>query len=257
MALAAEQLVLWVGAVLWPFARIGAMLVAMPIFGADTVNARVRMGLALLLAIFVAMQGPVLPDIDPLSLEGVLVTLHQVAIGVFMGFILQMVFSAVTQAGEVVALGMGLGFASIMDPAQGVQVPVVSTIFVIFSTLLFLAMNGHLIALELMLTSFETMPIAPTGLNAEAFYALVGFGSTMFVGAVLVALPAVASLLLVNISMGVITRASPQLNIFAVGFPMMILIGFVLMMLILPGLPERFGELMFEAFNLMQTRMGF
>jgi len=257
MTVAAEQLVLWVGAVMWPFARIGAMLVAMPIFGANTVNARVRMGLAFLLAVFVALQGPVLPDVDPFSLPGLLVTLHQVVIGVFMGFILQLVFSAVTQAGEVIALGMGLGFASIVDPAQGVQVPVVATIFVIFSTLLFLAMNGHLVALELLLTSFETMPIAPSGLNAKAFYALVGFGSTMFVGAVLVALPAVAALLLVNISMGVITRASPQLNIFAVGFPMMILIGFVLLMFTLPGLPARFGELLLEAFHLVQTQMGF
>lgn len=257
MTLAAEELVLWVGAVMWPFARIGAMLVAMPIFGANTVNARVRMGLAFLLAVFVALQGPELPDVDPFSLHGLLVTLHQVVIGVFMGFILQLVFSAVTQAGEVIALGMGLGFASIVDPAQGVQVPVVATIFVIFSTLLFLAMNGHLVALDLLLTSFETMPIAPTGLNAEAFYALAGFGSTMFVGAVLVALPAVAALLLVNIAMGVITRASPQLNIFAVGFPLMIVIGFVFLMFTLPGLPERFGELLFQAFQLVQARMGF
>ncbi len=257
MTLEADQIVMWVAAVMWPFARIGAMFLAAPIFGADTVNARVRLGLALLLAIMVAMQRPELPDVEPFSLAGALVTLHQVMIGLVMGFILQLVFSAVTQAGEVVALSMGLGFASIMDPAQGVQVPVVSTIFVIFSTLIFLALNGHLVLIELLLASFATMPVAPSGLDAEAFRSLAMFGTTMFAGAVLVALPAVASLLLVNLSMGVITRASPQLNIFAVGFPMMILMGFMLLLLILPGLPERLGELMLEAFTLVQVILGF
>lgn len=252
-----EQILVWVGAVMWPFARIGAMLLVMPVFGGDQLTATVRILFALVLAIFVAMQGPALPAVDPISIEGVVVTVHQILIGLVMGFILQMVFSALTQAGEVIALSMGLGFASIVDPAQGVQVPVVSTIFVIMATLIFLAMNGHLIALELLLTSFETLPVAPSGLDAEALASLIAFGSVMFQGAVLVAIPAVASLLLVNLSMGVITRASPQLNIFAVGFPMMILMGFILLMLTMPGLPERLGDLLFGGFGLMQAMLGF
>lgn len=252
-----EQILVWVGAVMWPFARIGAMLLVMPVFGGDQLTATVRILFALVLAIFVAMQGPALPEVDPISIEGVVVTVHQILIGLVMGFILQMVFSALTQAGEVIALSMGLGFASIVDPAQGVQVPVVSTIFVIMATLIFLAMNGHLIALELLLTSFETLPVAPSGLDAEALASLIAFGSVMFQGAVLVAIPAVASLLLVNLSMGVITRASPQLNIFAVGFPMMILMGFILLLLTMPGLPERLGDLLFDGFGLMQAMLGF
>nr|WP_018869479.1 flagellar biosynthetic protein FliR [Thioalkalivibrio sp. ALgr3] len=257
MEFSTDQMLVWVAAVMWPLARIGAMLVVMPIFGGDQLNARMRMGLALVLAVVVAMQEPALPEVDPISLEGAIVTLHQVLIGLTMGFILQLVFSALTQAGEVVALSMGLGFASVMDPAQGIQVPVISTVFVTMATLIFLALNGHLILFELLLASFETMPVAPSGLDAEAFMQVALFGQTMFAGAVLVALPAVASLLVVNISMGVITRASPQLNIFAVGFPMMILMGFVLLLLILPGLPERVGELAMEGFGLMQVLLGF
>lgn len=250
-------MLLWVAAVMWPLARISAMVLVMPVFGGDQLNATIRIAVALMLALVVAMQEPPLPDVDLVSLEGAIVTLNQVLIGLTMGFILQLVFSALTQAGEVIALSMGLGFASVMDPAQGVQVPVVSTALMSMATLIFLAMNGHLILFELLLTSFEVMPVAPSGLDAEAFMQVAMFGQTMFAGAVLVALPAVASLLVVNLSMGVITRASPQLNIFAVGFPMMILMGFVLLLLVLPGLPERVGDLALEGFHLIQVLLGF
>ncbi|GAB0149116.1 MULTISPECIES: flagellar biosynthetic protein FliR [Marichromatium] len=256
MVISFDTLLDWVGMFVWPFVRISAMLLVAPIFGARTVNARVRLSLGLLLAILVAPLLPPFPAIDPLSMEGLVVALQQVLIGVMMGFVAQLVFAAVTLAGESIALSMGLGFASVIDPAGGVQVPMVSQYFVILTTLLFLAFDAHLVLLQLMTLSFEVMPVGMQGLVAEDFWRIAGFGTTMFAGALLIALPAVASLLLVNLAMGVVTRAAPQLNIFAVGFPVTLLMGFVLIILILPGLPARIGDLLTAAFLLIQRLLG-
>jgi len=245
------EITAWVGSLLWPFLRIGAMLLAAPLYGAGTVTTRVRIAFAFILAIVVAPLLPTPPAVEPLSLAGLVISAQQVLIGVSIGFVLQMVFSALTQAGEAIALSMGLGFASMVDPQSGVQVPVVSSYFVIMSTLMFLALNGHVALIELTLLSFQALPVGVEGISREGLWALVGWASTMFVYALLVALPAVAAMLLVNLSMGVITSAAPQLNIFAVGFPMMILLGFILLLLTLPVLLPQFTELLASGIDMM------
>ncbi|MBK1690701.1 flagellar biosynthetic protein FliR [Ectothiorhodospira mobilis] len=250
------QLMAWVGSFVWPFVRITGMFLAAPIFGAGMIPVRVRVGLAMLLALFVAPLLPQPPAIQPFSLEGLAVTVQQILIGVSMGFILQMVMSALTMAGESIALSMGLGYASMVDPGMGVQVPVVSQIFVIMGTLLFLSMNGHLFMLDMLVQSFTLLPVAVDGLTRVDLWTVVQFGSTMYVGAILVGLPVVAAMLMVNLSMGVITRASPQLNIFAVGFPMMILLGFLLILFSLPALVPRVEDLVLSAFEAIQRILG-
>ena len=252
MTFAAEEIVQWVGALMWPFVRISAALLVAPVFGARNVNVRARLALGLLLALVVAPPLGEPPPVDPLSLTGIMVAMRQVLIGIAMGFILQMILSALTQAGEYIALSMGLGFASAIDPVGGVQVPMISQFLTILATLIFLALNGHLVLIELLMKSFETLPVAGDGLTTDDLWAVVSFGSQMFAGAVLIALPAMASLLLVNLAMGVVTRAAPQLNIFAVGFPLTILAGFVILILTLPALSARIGELLLAAFALIQ-----
>ncbi|MBV5308631.1 flagellar biosynthetic protein FliR [Chromatium okenii] len=252
MTLAAEEIALWVGAWMWPFVRISAMLLVAPLFGARHVNIRARLGLGLLLALIVVPQLKAPPLIDPLSIEGLVVALRQVLIGIALGFILQMIFSSLTQAGEYIALSMGLGFASAMDPVGGVQVPMISQFLTILAMLIFLALNGHLVLIQLLLKSFETLPVTGEGLTADDLWAVVSFGNVMFSHALLIALPAMAALLLVNLAMGVVTRASPQLNIFAIGFPLTILAGFIILILTLPSFPARIGELLFAAFALIQ-----
>jgi flagellar biosynthetic protein FliR len=230
---------------LWPFLRISALLVVAPIFSAGSVTVRVRLLLAVL---FVALVAPLLPTpvgVDPLSGVGVLIALREIAIGLVMGFLLQMVFSTVVVAGETLAMSMGLGFAMSVDPQNGVQVPVVSQLNVILATLLFLAIDGHLLLLAALADSFQVLPIDGAGLDAVTFGNLVGLGGQIFASALLLALPALTAVLMVNIAFGVITRAAPQLNIFAVGFPVTIMVGFIFMLLSLPaflGALQRFIE---------------
>jgi len=140
----------------------------------------------------------------------------------------------VVVAGHSVATTMGLGFAMSVDPQNGVQVPVVSQFNVVLATLLFLAIDGHLMLIAALANSFSVFPIGSDAAAVNVFGAVVALGSALFASALLLALPTLTAILLINVAFGVVTRAAPQLNIFAVGFPVTILAGFLFMMLSLP-----------------------
>ena len=248
MTLSPEQLIGFVNMVFWPFVRIGAMLMASPLFGARTFPVRQRILVALLVSVIVAPLLPPIPVIHALSAEGFLITAQQIAVGVAMGFILQMVFAAMVVAGQTIATSMGLGFAATIDPQNGVQVPVVSQYFLILSTLVFLALNGHLVLIETIVESFYRWPISAGLIPENLAWQTVSWISEVFKGALLIALPAVISILLVNLAFGVMTRAAPQINIFAVGFPITIMVGFVMIMLSLPVFLPQFTALLEAGF---------
>ncbi len=250
------QIAGWVGSALWPFVRIGAMLAVAPIFAGRMVSARIRIILALALTWVLVPVIPPAPAVDPLSAEGLLITVQQVAIGVAMGFVVQLVFGAVVIAGQSIAVGMGLGFSAVVDPQSGVQVPVISQFYSITATLLFLALDGHLLLIQILAATFHSLPVGPIGLSRADLWHLAGWGTQMFAGAIAIALPALLSLILVNLAFGMVTKAAPQMNIFAVGFPVTILVGFVLILVTLPALGDQFQALAGAAFELLARLFG-
>jgi len=249
LALTTEQIAIWLGSFFWPFVRIGSMMMAAPVFGARMLPVRIRIVMAIAISALTAPLLPPIPAVDPISFSSAGILLQQILIGVATGLIIQMVFQSLVIAGEAIANGMGLGFARMVDPANGVQVPVISQFFVVLATLLFVILNGHLLLIQLMIRSFEILPVAETGLSLPGIKAVVSWASQMFVGGLMIGLPAVTALMVVNISMGVITRAAPQLNIFAVGFPLMILLGFIFLAATLPTVFSLFTQLLMDAFE--------
>ena len=247
------QATAFVGSLVWPMMRIGAMLLAMPVIGTRLVSTRTKVVLTFLLAVMVLPLLPEVPQVEAMSLPGMFISIQQVLIGVSLGFTLQLVFGALMIAGESIAMSMGLGFASMVDPANGVNVPVISQLFIIMGTLIFLALGGHLMLIQLVVSSFQSMPIAPEGIDRQGFWSIVSWGSQMFIGAVWVAIPALISMLTITLSMGVMTRAAPQLNIFSVGFPVTMFMGFIILILVLPGFLPRINQMMLEAMQLSQS----
>ena len=144
---------------------------------------------------------------------------------------------------------MGLGFANMMEPANGVQVPVIAQFWLILAMLAFLLTNGHLVLISALVDSFAVLPIAVDGLTRAGIWELLSWASRMFAAGLLMALPVIISLLLINVTMGIVTRAAPQLNIFAVGFPVTMLMGFILIWVTLPQVMTSFGRLVLEAFS--------
>lgn len=251
MHLTGAEIAAWLGSYLWPLFRIAAMIVAMPIFGSILIPVRVRLMMALAVTSIVAPVLPASPAVDPISLEAGLIVLQQIVIGVAMGFSMQLVFNAVTTGGQIIAMQMGLGFASMVDPQNGTQVPVLSQLYLLLVTLLFLGFNGHLVMIEMVAESFTALPVAADGLTRNGLWLLAGWGTQMFAGALWLALPAVASLLVVNIAFGVMARAAPQLNIFAIGFPVALMMGFVVILFTLPAVVPQFESLVSDGFGLI------
>lgn len=252
MHFAAGDITAFLGSFLWPFFRIGSMFMVAPITGGQYVPVRARLMLSVAVT-FVVM--PLLPApiaADPFSLTVITLILQQILIGVAMGFVLMLVFSAIVTGGQLIAMQMGLGFAAMVDPANGQQVPVLSQLYLMMTTLLFLAIDGHLILIALLVESFQTLPIGPEGLDRDGFWAIASWGSKMFAGAVWMALPALASLLLVNIAFGVMARAAPQLNIFSIGFPVTMMMGFIVVLYTLPNVVPQFNLLLEQGFDLLK-----
>jgi flagellar biosynthesis protein FliR len=251
MLLTSAQMTTWLGDFLWPLTRVAMVFAVAPVFGGRLVTAKFRILLAVVVTAVLVPVIPAAPVVDPLSAAGVMITLQQLLIGLVLGFMLQMVFTAMVIGGHTIALGMGLGFASMVDPQNGVQVPVVGQYYTTIATLLFLALDGHLMLISVLSDSFYTLPVAVDGLSRQSLWDVVAWGSRMFAGGVLIAMPAITALLLTNIAFGVITRAAPQLNIFGVGFPLTLTLGFIIMFITLPALVPQFSDLLAEAFDVL------
>lgn len=240
------------GSFIWPLLRISAMFVALPLFSMQSVPARARLILSLALTLIVLPLLPPYPMLEIFSYQGVLVAVAQVMIGLVTGFILQLVFSALLFAGQGVALSMGLGFASMVDPQNGQQVPVIAQFYVMTSTLVFLSLDGHLLFIKMLLDSFSTLPVGIDGVTKADIWTILMWSSRMFAGGLLLAMPIMASLLLVNISLGVATRVAPQLNIFSVGFPVTLMLGMLLVWLTLPEVLTQFTSVLTEGYDLAE-----
>ena len=252
----AELIGQWVGQHLWPLFRIASFMMVIPFIGTQLVPMRVRLGLALLITVLIAPLLDDVPAVDGLSAEAIVITLEQVLIGVGLGFALTALFQLFVIAGQMIAMQMGLGFASMMDPAHGVNVPVLSQIYTITVTLLYLAVNGHLVAFEVFLESFRTLPIGMGALGPDGWWALAHRISWMFAAAMLLALPAVTAVFIVNISFGVMTRAAPQMNIFALGFPIGLIFGLFAIWVLQANFLPHFMYYTEETFAFMRALQG-
>jgi len=240
---------------LLPLFRVAAMVAASPVFGTRTVPIKVKIITSFAITSVLVPMLPA-PEIDVFNPLSVLVIAQQVLIGLIIGFTVQLVFSAVITGGQIVAMQMGLGFSLMVDPQNGAQSPVLSQFYTIMVMLIYLAINGHLVLLEVLAESFKTMPISAQGLVADDFMQVVRWGTNIFAGGLAIALPAIASLLVVNIAFGVMTRSAPQLNIFAIGFPITMLLGFALVMITLPNIAPKSISLFSEAYHLIQNILG-
>jgi flagellar biosynthetic protein FliR len=247
------QLEAWLAQYFWPFIRIGACLMVAPSFGARFVPARTRIILAAAIALLVTPMLPAPPaGLAVFSIPGFIVTLHQVLIGIATGFVLQVAFDALAMGGQLLANGMGLSFAFNVDPLRGTSTPVLGQLYMIVVTLTFFAMNGHLLLIETLVAGFTSLPIGTTP-PASTWFAIASWGSHLFIGALSVALPGMTAMLVANLAIGVMSRAAPTLNLFAVGFPLTLGFGLVIVWLSLPSVQSAFVTLLGEAFAMLAT----
>ncbi len=241
-------------ALLWPMLRLSALLIAAPVFSLPALTVRLRIVVALALAIMVYPMYE-WPRIDPLSPQGVLEVFNQIGIGLVMGLILQVVTAAVVVAGQAISNAMGLSMATLIDSSLG-NVPTIAQFLIVMSTLIFVGLGGHALLIGLVVESFASLPVGKPLLVAEAWPQLLAWSSMVFLGALLIALPVMVTLLFITIGIGVITRAAPSLNIFSVGLPATIVLGFGVLIMAMGGIGSRIQGLWTQALAQVRLLVG-
>lgn len=243
ISLTDAQINTWLISFIWPLTRILGLIMVAPVFGHRSVPARVKIGLGVFIALIVSPALPPLPDVGLGSWQGLFILVQQFLIGIAIGFVMRVTFAAVETAGEIVGLQMGLGFASFYDPQSAGQTLVLARFFNLLAMLVFLAINAHLLLLGVLVDSFQTLPISLQPVAVAGFFKLALFGSTVFAVGLQLALPLIAILLMTNLALGILTRSAPQLNIFAIGFPVTLGVGLIVLDILLPYFAPQFEHM--------------
>lgn len=231
------QIATWIGAFFWPFLRVLAMLMTAPVFGGSQVPTQVRIGLAVLISVALA---PALPPMPPVLLDSALgftLVLQQLMVGTVIGLAMSLILSTVQLAGSIIGLQMGLGFSTLFDPVQGVQVTTLASFLNVVTMLLYLSLNGHLMLIAVLAHSFTLIPVGPAlGMGARTWYALAHEGGALFALGLALSAPALGVLMIANLGLAALSKLAPQLNLFAIGFPLFFGLGLFAIWLLLPVL---------------------
>ena len=237
---------------LFAMIRIGAAFVAAPVFSAVSIPLPVRITLSAAIGLLVMNVAHITPPPSIFSFTTIVMVASEALIGLAMGFVLQVAFSAPLVASEVIGMGMGLGFANAIDPASGHPTPAIGQFLSMLLTLLFLAVDGHLVLVDLVVRSYEVMPpgawVAP-----ERLLGIAMFGGYAFLAGLLLALPVGFLLLCLNIIVGMLSRAAPALNLFAVGLPASLAFGVVAILIALPAMGDYLLIIIREALDAAPT----
>lgn len=226
LSITSAQIDVWIAAFAYPLVRILSFIATAPIWSTAGIPRRARLMLGLAVTVALAPALPPMPPINPGSLGGVQILVLQMLIGTAMGFSARIIFSAIETAGEFIGLQMGLGFATFYDPQSASQTPVITEFLNLMNLLLFLSLNGHLLYIATLAQSFQAIPVGTIPLGSGSWLNIVELASKIFSAGLLIALPSLIALMIANVALAILSRAAPQLNIFALGFPLTLLGGF-------------------------------
>ncbi|MBC6436503.1 flagellar biosynthetic protein FliR [Nostoc sp. HG1] len=246
------QLQIWLLAMLRP----GAAFLAAPIFSAGAVPLQLRLVLALAIGIpSAAASGMALPDAGMMSIPGLGAITSEIMAGLALGFAVQIGFAAALIAGETISNSMGLGFAAMADPTSGQMSPAIGQFLSMLATFLFLAADGHLALIAIMVESYSTIPPG-AWLSSKAIMGLVQFGGLMFSAGLAIAMPVTAAMVVVQIILAMISRSAPTLNLFSVGMPAALLVGILLLAISAPVMADAISHALVVSLDHAATIAG-
>jgi flagellar biosynthetic protein FliR len=255
MSTSFAEITQWLGLFWWPFMRISGVFMFAPTFGDGSVPIKVRLSLAVAMSMLVAPLIPPPPPIDPFSLQAIVLSCIQLLWGLFFGFLFQIFFTVFTTIGQTISVQMGLAMAVMNDPANGISVAIIGRLFLFACTLLFLAFDGHLALLALMVESFTVWPIEK-GLSLGSLELIISMMVWMFSSAFAVAIPAIAAMLIANASFGFMNKAAPSLNVFALGFPMTMVLGLFALLISFSGIGDIYFDILMQAIKFARSYMA-
>ena len=242
---------LW--ALLFTMVRVGAAFMAAPVFGAVAVPLNVRILLTAAVSILSMQAAPIAVPGEVFVLTTILAVAAEALVGLALGFILQIAFAAPLVASEVIGVSMGLSFATAINPQTGQSTPALGQFLTVLLTLLFLAVDGHLVLVELIVRSYELLPPGGAWLAPGKLMNIVLFGGYAFLAGLLLALPVGFLLLCLNIVVGMLSRSAPALNLFAIGIPASLAMGVLALLAGMPAMGDYMLVIVREALDAAQA----
>ena len=240
----------------WPLCRIAAFFGSMFAISSRSIPMLTKALTAMAITLCMLPNIPDLaPNTEPFSVYGILVTIKEVLIGLALGMVTLFVSQAFIIAGQAVAMQTGLGFASLVDPVSGTNTPVVGQFFTVLCTLVFFSINGHLLFFNLLLESFTTLPMG-SFIPTNSLNDLMFFSGSMFKAGLAMSMSAICTMLVVNFTLGVMTKAAPQLNIFSLGFAISMIVGIAVLTFSLGAFMSNFYNNFNELFSTACSLVG-
>lgn len=232
--------------------RIGTLVFFFPVLSNQAVPARLKGAFSLVLALFffrlTAPAGGV-PLLERDLLEIVLVVMRELVIGLLVGLLAELLFAAVQTAGQMVGFQMSFAVANVVDPVTSLQVPLLAQFYYMLALLLFLAFGAHRLVFKALADSFALIPLGGFTPGEGLLDLFLRYAAAIFATAVKISAPLLAALLLSDVSLGVVARTAPQMNIFIVGMPLKILLGMFLIGFSFPYLANLLADLYRLLFN--------
>ncbi|HPI93520.1 MAG TPA: flagellar biosynthetic protein FliR [Deltaproteobacteria bacterium] len=240
------------------FVRIGTVFAVVPFFSAEIIPRRITTLIALFLS-FILM--PVVPqtqirpdDLNILMLMVILV--NQMLVGLTLGLAIDVIFSGIQIAGELMGFQMGFSIANVVDPMTGATAPITSNLLYITAFLLFFSFGGHHLLIKALVETFTVIPIGDRMVHTGFLMSVISYAGQMFIIGVKVAAPVVGVLLLINVSFAIIARALPQMNVFLMAFPLTIAVGLIFVALVIRIMPIFMVGSLENAWAFMKTAMA-
>ncbi|MCC7417934.1 MAG: flagellar biosynthetic protein FliR [Acidobacteria bacterium] len=222
--------------------RPGMLVASAPVFGAAFAPVRVRIGLSILLAVALLPSVEVPAMLPPVALA--LAVARELAIGLALGMAVRALIAGAEFAGHLTGTQIGLSYGSIVDPINGVRNNVIAGLYGNLALLVVFAIDGHHALVRTMSASYASMPIGEGHIDPSLARSVVAMLGLVFVLGVRLALPVMAALLIVELALGLVSRAAPAINLFVVATPVRLVVGLLVLASVLalaPGLVARFS----------------
>lgn len=239
------------------FMRVSLVVFVLPFFGAGTVPNAVKgvFCLVLTLAVFPRLSFP--GSLLPLDTVGLLVMfLGELALGLVLDIIIRLLFAAVMTGGHMMGFAMGFAMMNVLDPLTGLSESVTAQFLYQCTTMIFLSMNGHLFLLTGLAESFVLVPPGGLLITPGLAQSMLAFSGQLFLLAIKISAPVVASLFLVDLALALVSRAAPQMNVIQIGFPLKVGVGFLFFTLTLTLLTHFVGDFITELGPMYQAVMN-
>jgi flagellar biosynthetic protein FliR len=250
-----DEISRWLPGYMLVFARLSAMIMAMPILGYSTIPVNIRIILSFLFTLIIAPTLGIQDIVFSGMTQMVLILMKEILIGLVIGFGAQLIFEGFSMAGQFVGMQMGLAILQVFDPSSEQQQPIVTQFWMMIMIIFFLVTDSHYVLVQTLFENFTLVKLGQGVFDPALGRNFINGGALIFELAMRFAAPAVIFLLLIDIAIAFVARVMPQMNVFFVSLPLKIALGFVVLIISLRLFQLMFGVIFDQIVDFMMANI--